>query len=383
MRQTALSGVGYTELSRESGRSVLSLATEAAMAACEDAGLPVDQVDGFASFMIGTDSVSCEALATSLGVPETKYVLDMNMGGQAPSLLVANAAAAVASGQAENILVFRAMNGRSGARVGSAVLGGGAGQYRYPIGYNAYLMYIAMWARRFMYETGQDENDLAAVATSQRRYANMNPRAVQQNRSLTTEEYFASPWVAEPFRVADCTSEIDGACAVLVTSLERARDLKLPPAVIASSAYRAGPRPGLDIGDHVQTEDYTRNFASMLRDDLFGRAGLAPADVDFGQIYDCFTSTVLMSVEGLGLAEAGGAGELFRSGATGVGGSLPINTNGGLLSEGYVHGMNTIAEAVQQIQGRGGERQSARHEVGVVTSGALTDGSALILTTDR
>lgn len=383
MRQTALSGVGYTELSRESGRSVLSLATEAAMAACEDAGLPIDEVDGFASFMIGTDSVSCEALATSLGVPETKYVLDMNMGGQAPSLLVANAAAAIASGQAENILVFRAMNGRSGARVGSAVLGGGAGQYRYPIGYNAYLMYIAMWARRFMYETGQDENDLAAVATSQRRYANMNPRAVQQNRSLTTEEYFASPWVAEPFRVADCTSEIDGACAVLVTSLERARDLKLPPAVIASSAYRAGPRPGLDIGDHVQTEDYTRNFASMLRDDLFGRAGLAPADVDFGQIYDCFTSTVLMSVEGLGLAEAGGAGELFRSGATGVGGSLPINTNGGLLSEGYVHGMNTIAEAVQQIQGRGGERQSARHEVGVVTSGALTDGSALILTTDR
>lgn len=383
MRRTALAGVGYTALTRDSGRSVLDLATEAAVNACDDAGLPVEAVDGISSFMIGSDSVTCEALATSLGLPESRYILDMNMGGQSPSFLVANAAAAIATGQAENILIFRAMNGRSGAKVGTSVFTGGAGQYRYPIGYNAYLMYIGMWARRFLYETGQDQEDLAAVAVAQRAYAQLNERAVLRERPLDLETYLTSPWVADPFRVADCTSEIDGACAVLVTSLERARDLRHPPAVIASGAYRAGRHPGLDIGDHVLYEDYTRNFASLLREELFGRAGLTPSDVDFAQIYDCFTSTVLMSVEGLGLAERGAAGELFRSGATGIGGSLPINTHGGLLAEGYVHGMNTVAEAVQQIQGRGGARQSAKHEVGVVTSGALVDGSALILTTDR
>ena len=105
--------------------------------------------------------------------------------------------------------------------------------------------------------------------------------------------------------------------------------------------------------------------------------------MQFAEIYDCFTSTVLMGLEGLGLAERGGSGDLVRSGATRLDGSLPMNTHGGLLAEGYLHGMNTVAEAVLQIQGRGGERQVPRHEVGIVTSGALMDGSGLLLTSDR
>jgi acetyl-CoA acetyltransferase len=304
------------------------------------------------------------------------------MGGQAPSFLVGNAAMAIGTCYAENVIVFRALNGRSGSRVGTAEFPGGAAQYRYPIGYNAYLMYIAMWARRFLYETGQSNDDLAAVAIAQRAYAELNDRAVLR-RPLDRESYFASRWVAEPFRVPDCTSEVDGACAVLVTSLDRARDLAQPPAVVAGSSWRSGARPGLDIGDHDLFDDYTRNFTALMRDELYGRAGITVADVDFAEIYDCFTSTVLMGLEGLGLCERGGGGDLVRSGATGLGGRLPVNTHGGLLSEGYVHGMNTVAEAVLQIQGRGGARQSARHEVGVVTSGALVDGSALVLTVDR
>ena len=195
--------------------------------------------------------------------------------------------------------------------------------------------------------------------------------------------YLASPWVAEPFRAADCTSEVDGACAVLVTSLERARDLRHPPAVIASGAYRAGARPGLDIGDQLLYDDYTRNFTDLLRDELYGRAGITAADVDFAEIYDCFTSVVLMGLEGLGFCGRGEAGSFIRSGATALDGKLPVNTHGGLLAEGYLHGMNTVTEAVLQIQGRCGERQVPRHEVGVVTSGALADGSALVLTADR
>jgi acetyl-CoA acetyltransferase len=383
MRRTAIAGVGYTELTRNSGRSVLDQATEAALAACADAGLPPEQVDGIGSHIWAGDSECGEAIATAMALPQLRYLFDFNMGGQAPSYLVGNAAMAIATGHAENVIIFRALNGRSGARVGTAAPPtGGAAQYRYPIGYAAYLMYIAMWARRFLMETGQTSEDLAAVAMTQRKYAELNPRAVLR-KPLTREDYFASRWIAEPFRLPDCTTEVDGACAVLVTSLDRARDLRHPPAVIASSMYRAGARPGLDNGNHVLWEDYTRNFTSWLRDELFERAGLGPADVDFAEIYDCFTSTVLMGLEGLGLCERGGSGELVRSGATGIGGRLPVNTHGGLLSEGYVHGMNSVAEAVLQIQGRGGARQAAKHEVGVVTSGALVNGSALVLTADR
>jgi len=237
-------------------------------------------------------------------------------------------------------------------------------------------MYIAMWARRYLHETGQDARDLAAVAIAHRQYALRNRRAVRR-APLDLDGYFASPLVADPFRVADCTTEVDGACALLVTTLDRARDLRRPPVRVAAAAYRAGPRPGLDVGDHVLTTDYTRNFTDLVRDDLFGRAGITPADVDVACIYDCFTSAVLMSLDGLGFCGRGGAGELVRSGR------LPINTHGGLLGEGYLHGMNTLAEAVLQVQGRGEDRQAVSHEVAVVTSGALMDGSAAVLTTDR
>lgn len=382
MREVAIAGVGYTSLSRNSGRTVLSLAAEATRNALADAGMSKDDVDGVASFSVLNDSVSCEAVATALALPQLRYVLDFQQGGQSPSIITYQAATAVATGQAEAVLVFRALNGRSGIRVGSGAFAGGAAQFRYPIGYNAYLMYIAMWARRYMHEVGATEADLAAVAIAQRAYAELNDRAILR-KPLDMDAYLNSPWIADPFRAADCTTEVDGACALLVTTLDRARDLAQPPVRVASGAYAAGRRPGLDIGDQLLTDDFTHNYGYLLRDELFGRAGIGPGDVDVAEIYDCFTSTVLMTIEGLGLAERGGAGEFIRSGATAIDGSLPMNTHGGLLAEGYLHGMNTITEAVLQVQGRCGERQAPRHEVAVVTSGALNDGSALILTADR
>jgi acetyl-CoA acetyltransferase len=382
MRTAAIAGVGYTEMTKASGRTVLDLASEAARGAAQDAGLPFGEIDGVVSFSVLNDSVSSEAVATSLALPGLRFVMDFQQGGQSPCFMVQQAAMAVAQGYAENVLVFRALNGRSGVRVGSGQFGGGASQYRYPIGYNAYLMYIAMWAQRYLHETGTDPRALGDVAVAQRAYAELNDRAILR-KPLDMESYLASPMIADPFRVADCTSEVDGACAVLVTSLDRARDLQQPPAVIASAAYRAGARPGLDIGDQLLYDDYTRNFTGLLRDELYGRAGISASDVDFAEIYDCFTAVVLMGLEGLGFCGRGEAGEFVRSGATGLAGSLPVNTHGGLLAEGYLHGMNTVAEAALQIQGRGGARQVSRHEVGVVTSGALADGSALVLTTDR
>lgn len=376
---SAIVGVGYTALSRQSDRSVAALALEACRKAVDDAGVAIEDVDGIVSFSLLHDSVPCQAVATALALPQLRFAADLDLGGQAACHLVGLAALAVDAGRARNVLVFRAMNGRSGARVGAMQFPGAGAPFRYPIGYDAYLMYCAMWARRFLLETGQDEHDLGAVASVQRAYAASNPRAARRE-PLVSEDYLAESFVVDPFRASDCTFEVDGACAVLVSSEDQARDLHHPPAVIASVEYRAGPRSGLDIGDHLLWDDYTRNYTSFLRDDLFGRAGITPGDVQVAEIYDCFTSTVLMGLEGLGLCERGEAGALVRSGETALDGRLPTNTHGGLLSEGYLHGMNTVAEAVLQVQGRAGAAQAPRHEVAVVTSGALMDGSALVLT---
>ncbi len=374
----AIVGVGYTELSKASGRSVLALAREACAAAVDDAGVALRDVDGILSFSLMHDSVPSQAVATALALPGVRVALDADLGGQAPCHLVGLAAAVVETGRADHVLVFRAMNGRSGPRVGTMQFAGMGAQYRYPIGYDAYLMYVAMWARRFLLETGQSAEDLAAVAIAQRHYAEANDRAYRRH-PLTLDDYLAEPYVAEPFRPSDCTVEVDGACAVLVTSDARARDLAQRPVHVASAAYRAGPRSGLDIGDHLLWDDYTRNYTTLLADELFTRAGIERGDVDVAEIYDCFSSTVLFGLEGLGFCERGASGAFVRSGATRLDGSLPTNTHGGLLAEGYLHGMNTVAEAVLQVQGRGGSRQAPRHEVAVVTSGALMDGSALVL----
>ena len=257
-------------------------------------------------------------------------------------------------------------------------------QYRYPIGYDAYLMYVAMWAQRFLYETGQGE---LRPGRGGDRPAGLRPNPTTRafkRTPLTVADYLAEPFVVEPFRADDCTVEVDGACAVVVTSLERARDLPHPPAVVASGAYRAGRRPGLDIGDHLLWADYSRNYTSWLREELFRHGRARPRRRRVRRDLRLFHQH---RADGPGGARALRSGRVGRAssaaGPPGGAGRLPTNTHGGLLSEGYLHGMNTVAEAVLQVQGRGGDRQVDRHDVVAVTSGALMDGSALILTADR
>jgi acetyl-CoA acetyltransferase len=379
--ETAIAGVGYTELTKSSGASVLSLATRACQAALNDAGLPAAEVDGIVSFSLFNDSVPVQSVATALGRRELHYAVDLSLGGQAPCYAVALAALAVSSGMANNVLVFRALNGRSGVRIGSQPFESPTAQYRYPIGLTAFPQLIAMWARRFMIETGTTYDHLASVVLAQREYAADNDRAIRRT-PLTREEYLDTPFVVDPFRSHDCTSEVDGACAVLVTSLERARELAQPPAVLEGAAWVTPPGAGLDMGDFFGWDDWSRNCQSFLAERLWTSAGIGPEDVDFAEIYDCFSSVVLFGLEGLGLVGRGEAGDFVASGETSLNGSLPVNTHGGLLCEGYLHGMNTVAEAVLQIQGRGGVRQAPNANRCVVTSAALQDGSALVLAVD-
>ncbi|HEY2717133.1 MAG TPA: hypothetical protein VGI73_13015 [Solirubrobacterales bacterium] len=380
--EVAVAGIGQTGFSAESGKSVLALAAEACREAAADAGVGLDQIDGVVSYSIFDDSVPTEAVATALGLGDVSYTLDMHLGGQSPCLLVMHAAMAIHSGLADNVLLFRAMNGRSGVRVGRAPIAGGGAPFRYPLGYVSYAQYMAMWARRYMVETGATQEDIGAVPIAQRVYAETNPRAMLGHKPLSAEDYAESRWIAEPFRLHDCAREVDGACALLLTSRERARDLAQPPVVVAGSAYVAPRRPGLDIGDSLFWDDFTRNHTSFLRDRLWASAGLGPEDVDVAELYDCFSSVVHWSLEGLGFCGRGEAGPFIREGNTAAGGSLPVNTHGGMLGEGYLHGANTVVEAVRQIQGRAANQVDGA-EVAVTTSGGMESGSALVLTVDR
>lgn len=378
---TAIAGVGYTALTKDSGVSVLNLATEACRGALDDAGLAAAEIDGIVSFSLFEDSVPAQSVATALGSRELRYAIDLNLGGQAPCYAVALAALAVSSGMANNVLVYRALNGRSGVRIGSQPFASPTAQYRYPIGLTAFPQLIALWGRRFMIETGATYEHLGAVVLAQRAYAALNERAIRRT-PLTMDEYLAAPFVVDPFRSHDCTSEVDGACAVLVTSLDRARTLARPPAVIEGAAWVTPSGSGLDMGDFFSWTDWSRNCHSYLADRLWKSARVGPDEVDFAEIYDCFSSVVLFALEGLGLAGRGESGDFVAAGETALDGSLPVNTHGGLLCEGYLHGMNTVAEAVLQIQGRGGERQVPSAGRCVVTSAALQDGSALVLAAD-
>ncbi|MGH8920846.1 MAG: thiolase C-terminal domain-containing protein [Actinomycetes bacterium] len=379
--RAAISGVGYTDFTAPGGRSVLALALEATRTALDDCGLTAADVDGVASFGLFNDSVSAQAVATGLGCADLTYALDLNNGGSQPAFAVLNAAMAVASGMASTVVVYRALNGRTGTKVGSARFAAPSSQFRYPIGLSSYPQYIALWARRFMIETGATEEDLAAVVLRQREYSALNPRAVRR-KPLTLDEYFGRGYVVEPFRSVDCTVEVDAAVAVVVTSLERARDLAVRPAVIDGGAWVTGRGSGLDIADLHQWSDFSRNCQHLLAPRLWRSAGIGPSDVDVAEIYDCFSPAVLYGLEALGFVERGASGEFVRSGETLLGGSLPTNTHGGLLNEGYVHGMNTVAEAVLQVQGRSGDRQVFDAEVAVATSGVLVDGSAVVLRRD-
>jgi acetyl-CoA acetyltransferase len=240
---------------------------------------------------------------------------------------------------------------------------------------------MAMIARRYMIETGATEQDLGAVVLAQRKTAQLNDRAILK-KPLTMDDYLASRYVAEPFRVLDCTSEIDGACAVVVTSLDRARSLPNPPVTIKGGAWGTTPRSGLDMADLHLYPDYLKIADQVFADRLWRQSGLRPSDIDVAELYDCFSSKVLLALEALGFVGRGEAGDFVRSGETALTGSLPVNTHGGLLSEGYLHGMNSVAEAVLQLQGRGDARQVKDPATAVVTSGGFVEASALVLARD-
>lgn len=378
--QACIVGIGETPYTRGSERTLLALQLEAATRALADAGLSVKQVDGLMPFpRLGT----AEELAANLGIENLRFAATVHMGGAAPVASLQLAAMAVTSCAAEYVLIPAGWNGYSGSRAREAVvheqaLPGGAiaRDYYIPHGLTAPPQWYALIARRHMHDFGTTEEQLGAIALAMRKHAQLNPNAVMCGRPMTMDDYLASPYIAAPYRLFDCCLETDGAAAIVVTSAERAHDLKRPPVYIMGVAS-GQPYPADEI---TNRKDIYTTGLTLAAPRAFEMAGVRPADVDFAQIYDCFTFEVLQQLEEAGFCRRGEGGGFVEGGRIELGGELPVNTHGGLLSEAHVLGMNHIVEAVRQLRGGGGERQVEGAEIGVVTGwGDFGDGSIAVL----
>ncbi len=384
MTGAVIAGIGATEFSKSSGRSELRLAAEAARSALEDAGLRPADVDGMVTFTM--DSNAEVAVARELGIGELTFFGQVGYGGGAACATVQHAAMAVATGAAEVVLCYRALNERSGRRFGQVAVGAVAAPtssgidngWHYPMGLSTPAAAVAMAARRYMHVTGATSADFGAVAVADRRHAATNPLAWFYGKPITLADHQASRWIAEPLRLLDCCQESDGAVAVVVTSLDRARDLRSAPAVISAVAQGAGP-------DQFTMTSYYRDELTGLPElgvvarQLWRQAGTRPEDIRTAILYDHFTPYVLMQLEELGFCPRGEARSFIAGGAIEAGGRLPVNPHGGQLGEAYIHGMNGIAEAVRQVRGTAVNQIPGDGPV-LVTAGTGVPTSGLILT---
>jgi 17-hydroxy-3-oxo-4-pregnene-20-carboxyl-CoA lyase len=382
----AIAGIGATEFSKDSGRSELRLAAEAVRAALDDAGLRPADVDGLVTFTM--DGNAEVAVARELGVGELTFFGQIGYGGGAACATVHHAAMAVATGAAEVVVCYRALNERSGRRFGQVAVGAVAAPtsagidngWHYPMGLSTPAATVAMAARRYMHVYGATSADFGAVAVADRRHAATNPNAWFHGKPITLADHQASRWIAEPLRLLDCCQESDGAVAVVVTSLDRARDLRAAPAVIRAAAQGSGP------GQFTMTSYYRDELTGLpemgvVARQLWRQAGAGPGQIRAAILYDHFTPYVLMQLEELGFCGRGEARHFIADGALELGGRLPLNPHGGQLGEAYIHGMNGIAEAVRQVRGTSVNQVPGDGPV-LVTAGTGVPTSGLILGAD-
>ena len=381
--QACIVGIGETEYCRKpgSGMSQLAIQLRAASAAIAEAGLTASEIDGIMPF---PNLGRAEEFAANLGCENLRYAATIHMGGAAPAASLQAAAAAVNTGMANYVLLPAGWNGYSGARVRqtvsqdvSSIPGGAiARDYYLPFGFTAPPQWYSVLGRRHMHEFGTTSEQLGAIALAMRGHAQLNPKAVMHGKPMTLDDYLASPMLADPYRFFDCCLETDGAAAVVVTSAERARDLATSPVRILAAAS-GQPYPADEI---TNRRDIFKTGLTIAAPEAFGKAGVTPADVDFAMIYDCFTFEVLQQLEEVGFCKRGEGGPFVEGGRIELGGELPVNTHGGLLSEAHVLGMSHIVEAVRQLRGGLGERQVEGADLGVVTGwGDFGDGSLALL----
>ncbi|MFJ6631185.1 lipid-transfer protein [Streptomyces sp. NPDC091376] len=376
--RAAVVGIGATEFSKDSGRSELKLAVEAVRAALDDAGLSPADVDGMVTFTMDTSPEITVAQAAGMG--ELSFFSRIHYGGGAACATVQQAALAVATGVAEVVVCYRAFNERSGRRFGSGVqqrepsAEGAALGWNLPFGLLTPASWVAMAAQRYLHTYGLTPEAFGHVAVTDRRHAARNPAAYFHGKPITLADHAASRWIVEPLRLLDCCQETDGGQALVVTSVERARDLPRPPAVIVAAAQGAG-RAQEQMTSYYRDDLTGLPEMGVVARQLWRTSGLTPGDIDVGILYDHFTPFVLMQLEEFGFCGPGEAADFVAADA------LPLNTHGGQLGEAYLHGMNGIAEAVRQVRGTSVNQISGAART-LVTAGTGVPTSALILGAD-
>ncbi len=347
--RAAIVGIGETDYSKSSGRTELALACEAIKKAADDAGIPVGEIDGLVRFDM--DLVDEVALTSHLGLRNLRWMSHTGYGGTGGNAVVVHAAAAIAAGVADTVVCYRALNERSGARYGQAATWtsdrvGGVEQFQMPWGMLTPAMLFGQFARRHMVEHGTTSRQFGEVAVALRRHASLNPRAMMRT-PITLEDHQSSRMIADPLRLYDCCIESDGGCAVIVTSADRARGLRWPPAWVMGASQGSGTK----AAGIVFRDDLSVTEASHTARDVYRSAGVGPDEIDAVMIYDHFTPFVIMALEAYGFCQAGEGGAFVEGGRIHFDGELPVNTHGGNHSEAYIHGLPHVIEAVRQLRG--------------------------------
>jgi acetyl-CoA acetyltransferase len=377
----AIAGLGQTRMGRNYDHaSPVGFAAEAIQLAVDDAGLKITDIDGLLvnPGVTWMDSVMASfSLQQAMGLKDLRLSATMNIGGATAAAMIMHAAQSIDAGMANVVACVFADAPLKAPTPGKAKTGSAAA-YGFGRGLNAAYgqfgvnaMY-AFVARRHMHLYGTTNEHLGAVAVAQRQWANMNPDAQFYDTPMSMANYNTSRWIVEPFHLYDCCLVSNGGLAVIVTSAERAKDLKRPP------VYILGMGQGHPGGDPMDTLE---SGAPIAKETAFKMAEIELGDIDLAELYDCYTFTVLVTLEDYGFCKKGEGGPFLADGRTGPNGSLPVNTGGGQLSSFYMWGMTPVSEGIMQVRGEAGRRQVPKHDIGLVSGngGILSTHSTLVL----
>lgn len=355
-QQACIVGIGQTEFSKASGRSEQQLAAEAILAACQDAGVDPRKIDGMTTFNLDhSDEVD---VMRSLGCERIKYTTRLPQGGAASVTTIVHAKNAVESGWCDYFIIWRAMNERSQYRFGQPAISltpdahsSTFMEWCFPFGAQTPAAWEALSCGPYLNKFGVTSEDLGRVAVTFRKAAATNPTAWFYGKPITLEDHQTSRWIVEPWlRLLDCCQESDGGVALLVTTQERARDLKQMPVKILGAEYAMDFNHEI-ISDYYEGDLIQQSNSEAIADTLAATAGLAPKDTDVAMIYDNFTPQILRQLEGFKYCGVGEAKDYVADGHLELDGRTPLSPNGGLMGEGYIHGMNNITEGVRQVRG--------------------------------
>ncbi|MDB6083517.1 MAG: acetyl-CoA acetyltransferase [Gammaproteobacteria bacterium] len=381
--KAAIVGIAETDYLRGTEQSILQMVLSASMGAIRDAGLKPSDVD---AILPPPGFVAWDEIAAHLGVPNVRYTVCPQMGGASATASLLTASMAIATGVADVVLMTVGWNGYSAIRPRpdarpnkrrfNAAFFETVKNYYAPYGLRSAPWWYSLYLQRYAKYYNVPPEAAGAIAVACRKHAQLNPKALMRDRPLSMDEYLASPYITEPLRKLDCCVETDCAAAIVMTSVERAKDLPHIPVTFLGGAEGHPNRPD----ELINRKDVLDLGLDLAAPRAFSMSGVTKDDMDFLQIYDCFTYVALLEIEALGYAERGGAADFVKNGNIELGGKFPMNTHGGLMSQGHCWGMNHIVEAARQLRHEAGAAQVENCELGLVTGyGDLGDGSIAIL----